>query len=110
MLRRGAHGLDSDSWSNVLPEIGRTTRVCAYDRAGLGASDPVPGVRDARDDVRDLERLLARGPIPPPYVLVGHSYGGFLARLFARAHPEQVAGVVFVDASGFDATRRQLAI
>lgn len=103
-------GLSSASWSNVLPEIGRTTRVCAYDRAGLGASDAVPGVRDASDDVRDLERLLARGPIPPPYVLVGHSYGGFLARLFARAHPEQVAGVAFVDASGYDATRRQLAI
>jgi pimeloyl-ACP methyl ester carboxylesterase len=103
-------GLSSDSWTGVLPEIGRTTRVCAYDRAGLGASDPVPGVRDASDDVRDLERLLARGPIPSPYVLVGHSYGGFLVRLFARAHPEQVAGVVFVDASGYDATRRQLAI
>jgi pimeloyl-ACP methyl ester carboxylesterase len=94
----------------VLPEIGRTTRVCAYDRAGLGASDAVPGVRDASDDVRDLERVLARGRIAPPYVLVGHSYGGFIARLFARAHSEQVAGVVFVDASGYDATRRQLAI
>ena len=94
----------------MLPEIGRTTRVCAYDRAGLGASDAVPGVRDASDDVRDLERVLARGRIAPPYVLVGHSYGGFIARLFARAHSEQVAGVVFVDASGYDATRRQLAI
>ena len=103
-------GLSSASWSGVLPEIGRTTRVCAYDRAGLAASDAVPGVRDASNDVRDLERLLARGPIAPPYVLVGHSYGGFLARLFARAHPEQVAGVVFVDAPGYDATRRQLAI
>ena len=103
-------GRGSDSWSNVLPEIGRATRVCAYDRAGLGASDAVPGVRDASDDVRDLERLLARGPIPPPDLLVCHSYGGFVARLFARAHPEQVAGVVFVDAVRVDATRRQLAI
>ncbi len=103
-------GLDSAGWSNVLPEVGRTTRVCAYDRAGLGASDAVPGVHDASHDVRDLERLLDRGRIAPPYVLVGHSYGGFLARLFARAHSEQVAGVVFVDASGYDATRRQLAI
>ena len=70
----------------------------------------MPGVHDAGDEILDLERLLARGRIEPPYVLVGHSYGGFLARLFARAHPEQVAGVAFVDASGYDATRRLLAI
>jgi pimeloyl-ACP methyl ester carboxylesterase len=109
VLEAGLGG-DSAVWSKVLSEVGRTTRVCAYDRAGLGASDAVAGVHDASGDVRDLERLLTRGRIAPPYVLVGHSYGGFLARLFARAHSEQVAGVVFVDASGYDATRRQLAI
>ena len=103
-------GLAALSWTTVQLGLGKTTRTCAYDRAGLGASDAVPGVHDASDDVRDLERLLARGRITPPYVLVGHSYGGFMARLFARAHSEQVAGVAFVDASGYDATRRQLAI
>jgi pimeloyl-ACP methyl ester carboxylesterase len=84
VLEAGLGG-DSAVWSKVLPEIGRTTRVYAYDRAGLGASDAVSGVHDASDDVRDLERLLAHGRIAPPYVLVGHSYGGFIARLFARA-------------------------
>ena len=74
------------------------------------ASDAIAGVHDARDEISDLERLLDRARIKPPYVLVGHSYGGLLARLFARAHPDQVAGVVFVDAMGRDATRRQLAI
>jgi len=67
-------------------------------------------VHDAGDEIGDLERLFDRARIEPPYVLVGHSYGGLLARLFARAHPEEVAGVVFVDAMGREATRRQLAI
>ena len=73
-------------------------------------SDAVAGVHDARSEVSDLEQLLGRAGLEPPYVLVGHSYGGLLARLFASAHPDQVAGVVFVDAMGRDATRRQLAI
>jgi pimeloyl-ACP methyl ester carboxylesterase len=103
-------GLNSRSWTTVQLELGQTTRTCAYDRAGMGDSDAMPGVHDAGDEIRDLEQLLGRGRIAPPYVLVGHSYGGSLARVFARAHPDQVAGVVFVDASGFDATRRQLAI
>ncbi|MEO8687229.1 MAG: alpha/beta fold hydrolase [Solirubrobacteraceae bacterium] len=110
VLLEAGLGLDSRSWTTVQLELGRTTRTCAYDRAGLGDSDPMPGVHDAGDEIRDLERLLDRGRIEPPYVLVGHSYGGLLARLFARAHPDQVAGVVFVDAMGRDATRRQLAI
>ena len=109
VLEAGLGG-NSDSWSGVLPQLGRTTRTCAYDRAGLSASDAIAGVHDARDEISDLERLLDRARIKPPYVLVGHSYGGLLARLFARAHPDQVAGVVFVDAMGRDATRRQLAI
>ena len=68
------------------------------------------GVHDARDEIADLQRLLGAAGIRPPYVLVGHSYGGMLARLFAREHPEETAGVVLVDARGSDATRRQLAI
>jgi pimeloyl-ACP methyl ester carboxylesterase len=102
-------GGSSDHWTGVLPELGRTTRTCAYDRAGLGASDPIPGVHDAGDEIADLARLLDRGRIQPPYVLVGHSYGGLLARLFARAHPDRTAGVVLVDAVGRDWVRRGLA-
>jgi pimeloyl-ACP methyl ester carboxylesterase len=102
-------GGTSDNWTTVLPELTRTTRTCAYDRAGLGASDAIPGVHDAGDETRDLERLLDRARIPPPYVLVGHSYGGLLARLFARAQPERTGGLVLVDALGRDAWRRELA-
>ena len=110
VLLEAGFGGSSQDWADVLPELGRTTRTCAYDRAGLGASDAIPGVHDAGDEIKDLKRLLDRARIEPPYVLVGHSYGGLLARQFARAHPDQVAGVVFVDAMGRDATRRQLAI
>ena len=69
----------------------------------------MPGVHDAGDEIRDLERLLDRGRIEPPYVLVGHSYGGLLARLFAHAHPDETGGVVLVDAEGRDMWRRVLA-
>jgi pimeloyl-ACP methyl ester carboxylesterase len=98
------------NWRDVQPQLGRTTRTCAYDRAGLGNSPPVPGVHDAQDEINDLQRLLGAAHIVPPYVLVGHSYGGILARLFASQHPDEAAGVVLVDARGRDATRRQLAL
>jgi pimeloyl-ACP methyl ester carboxylesterase len=105
-------GFDADtfSWRDVQPQLGRTTRTCAYDRAGVGASVARPGVHDARDEIDDLHRLLDHAHIDPPYVLVGQSYGGLLVRLFARAHPEETAGVVLVDAKGRDQTRRELAI
>lgn len=103
-------GGDTSNWQEVQPPLGRTTRTCAYDRAGLGNSVAPRGVRDARDEISDLERLLVSAHIDPPYVLVGHSYGGLLARLFARAHPKETGGVVLVDAMVRDQTRRQLAI
>jgi pimeloyl-ACP methyl ester carboxylesterase len=103
-------GGSSRNWNRVLPALGGTTRTCAYDRAGLGDSDAMPGVHDAGDEIEDLERLLERAKIGPPYVLVGHSYGGLLIRLFARAHREETAGMVLVDALGLDSTRRQLAV
>jgi pimeloyl-ACP methyl ester carboxylesterase len=103
-------GGDSTDWAGVVDALGRTTRTCSYDRAGLGSSLAAPGIHDAGDEIADLAQLLDRAAVPPPYVLVGHSYGGLLARLFAKAHPDSTAGVVLVDALGRDATRRQLAI
>jgi pimeloyl-ACP methyl ester carboxylesterase len=102
-------GAASDAWRDVQPQLGRVTRTCAYDRAGLGNSLALPGVHDAADEINDLHRLLDRAAIAPPYVLAGHSYGGLPARLFVRAHPDQIAGVVLADAMGRDQTRRQLA-
>src|SRR3954454_10948857 len=58
VLLEAGFGGTSDNWRQVLPELGRTTRTCAYDRAGLGASDAIPGVHDAGDEIRDLQRLL----------------------------------------------------
>jgi pimeloyl-ACP methyl ester carboxylesterase len=109
VLEAGAGG-DSSNWRDVQPQLGRTTRTCAYDRAGVGNSVAPPGVRDARDEITDLRQLLARARIDPPYVLVGHSYGGVLARAFTQLHPTETAGLVLIDTMGRDGRRRQLAI
>jgi pimeloyl-ACP methyl ester carboxylesterase len=105
----GGRSLFLDCLGSGSPS-GRTTRTCSYDRAGNGSSVGRPGVRDARDDIDDLQRLLNGAHLEPPYVLVGHSYGGLLVRLFAHEHPQETAGVVLVDAKGRDQTRRELAI
>jgi hypothetical protein len=84
-------GADTSVWREVQPEVGRTARTCAYDRAGVRNVAP-PGVRDARDEIADLRRLLGRARIDPPYVLVGHSYGGVLARVFAHLRPRRRQG------------------
>jgi pimeloyl-ACP methyl ester carboxylesterase len=109
LLEAGFPG-DSTVWGDIQPQLGETTRACAYDRAGLGRSSPIPGVHDAGDEIADLRRLLHVAHLQPPFVLVGHSYGGMLVRLFAARYPSETAGVVLVDARGRDATRRQLAI
>jgi pimeloyl-ACP methyl ester carboxylesterase len=92
----------SASWSSVQPEIARVTHVCAYDRAGLGRSAAAsPGHRTAITQVEELHRLLEAAGIPPPYVVIGHSWGGLLAKLFAHAYPRDTAGAVLVDATTF---------
>jgi pimeloyl-ACP methyl ester carboxylesterase len=92
----------SATWRWVQPQLARQTRVCAYDRAGLGRSAPPPrGRRTPRTQVRDLRLLLAAAKIQGPYVVVGHSWGGLLARLFAYGYPAQTAGVVLLDATTF---------
>jgi pimeloyl-ACP methyl ester carboxylesterase len=102
-------GANTFSWRDVQAQLGRTTRTCAYDRAGIGNSVARPGVHDARADLADLQALLRAAHLDPPYVLVGHSYGGLLARLSAQEHRQQTAGVVLVDAKGRDQLRRELA-
>jgi pimeloyl-ACP methyl ester carboxylesterase len=109
VLLEAGSGASSSVWTPVLPELERRTRTCAYDRAGLGESDAMPGTHDAGDEISDLEHLLDRAGIKPPYVLVGHSYGGLLVRLFAHAHRSETGGVVLVDAIGRDWWRRGLA-
>jgi pimeloyl-ACP methyl ester carboxylesterase len=87
-----------ESWIDVQPRIAQFTRVCSYDRAGNGLSPVVPGVRTASDQADDLARLVAQLG-EKRVVIVGHSWGGLVDRLFASSHADSVAGVVLVDAS-----------
>ena len=91
----GAFSLD---WGAVQPEIATTTRVCAYDRAGLGWSEPGPRPRSPQQFADELHTLLTNAGVEGPYVLVAHSISGKTARLFASQHANQVAGMVLVDA------------
>lgn len=91
-------GQTSLDWSLVQPEIGRSTRVCAYDRAGMAWSDPSPHPRTPAIIAEELHALLANADIAGPYVLVAHSLSGKYARLFAMRYPNEVAGLVLVDA------------
>jgi pimeloyl-ACP methyl ester carboxylesterase len=89
----------SSLWGWAQPNVAGTTRVCAYDRAGVGWSEPASAPRDAWQIARELHTLLGNAGIIGPYVLVGHSYGGLYVRVYAAAYPDEVAGVVLVDAS-----------
>jgi pimeloyl-ACP methyl ester carboxylesterase len=97
VLDAGLGGSSLD-WSLVQPSLGSTTRVCAYDRAGMGWSDAGPQPRTPRQIADEVQALLTNAGIAGPYVLVGHSLAGKNVRLFALMHPEQVAGMVLVDA------------
>lgn len=98
VLEHGAFGCAAD-WAVVQERLAaQGLRSVAYDRAGLGHSDPGPAPRDGRAIVADLAALLRRLDEPGPYVLVGHSMGGLMVRLFALTHPDKVVGVVLVDA------------
>jgi pimeloyl-ACP methyl ester carboxylesterase len=85
------------SWSELLHSLAGSFRVVSYDRAGLGWSDIGPMPRTANRIVDELHTLLQRAAIPPPYVLVGHSFGGLTMPLFAARFPDEVAGMVLVD-------------
>jgi len=89
----------SADWSKVQPQVGATTRACAYDRAGIGWSDNGEQPRDSRQIAQELHTLLANAGISGPFVLVGQSFGGLYVRMFADLYPDEAAGMVLVDAS-----------
>lgn len=89
----------SSHWAAVQKLLKSDTRVCSYDRAGYGWSDPGPRPRDSSRIVDELHSLLGKASIAPPYIMVGHSFGGLNVRLYASTFPTEVQGIVLVDAS-----------
>jgi pimeloyl-ACP methyl ester carboxylesterase len=98
VLDAGSGGM-SAQWVRVQREVSGTTRVCAYDRAGMGWSEMGPVPRDARQITGELHTLLGKAGIKGPYVLVGHSFGGMYMQTYAARYPDEVAGVALVDSS-----------
>ena len=87
------------TWGGVQPVLSSTTRVCSYDRAGFGWSDPLPTPRDADHVAAELHELLLQAKVTGPIVLMGHSIGGMYERDYATRYPADIVGIVFEDSS-----------
>jgi pimeloyl-ACP methyl ester carboxylesterase len=98
ILEAGAFSFSSE-WYWVQQQMSETNRVCSYDRAANGWSEPVTGLRDGVTLMRELHSLLAAADIPGPYVLAGHSLGGPLIRIYTQQYPNEVLGLVLVDSA-----------
>jgi pimeloyl-ACP methyl ester carboxylesterase len=105
VLETGARAM-SALWGHVQPQVAVRTRVCSYDRAGLGWSEPGPEPRDGLHIVSELRSLLGNAGETPPYVLVGHSFGGLLVRVYTDQYPEDVVGLLLLDSSHPDQVAR----
>ena len=86
-------------WRAIQAAVADDLRVCIYDRAGYGWSERGPEPRTVDRIARELDRMLAAAGERPPFILVGHSFGGYVVRYYASQRPESIAGLVFVDAS-----------
>ena len=98
VLEPGA-GMSSSTMGWIAPAVARDTRVCVYDRAGRGWSDPTDTTQDATQIATDLHTLLQRANEPGPYVLAGHSFGGLYALTYAAQYPTEVAGMALIDST-----------
>ncbi|MGM0791417.1 MAG: alpha/beta fold hydrolase [Bacillota bacterium] len=102
------YGDHSKAWDPVMEELSTLTRVFTYDRAGLGKSGRSPSSRTSREMVKELKQLLTEAGIAPPYLLVGHSFGGGNMRMYATEYPDEVCGLVLVDSTPEDYRERFL--
>ena len=109
ILEAGADTSGSPLWEPIQQQVAQVTRVCSYDRAGIMWSDPGPAPRDGDAIATDLHAALTAAGVPGPYVMAGASMGGAYVATFARMYPDDVAGIVFVDASHPDQTARLVA-
>lgn len=90
-------GEDLSTWQKVQPAVAKFSGTFAYDRAGLGKSEPSPHPKSVEAMTSELHALLRAAKIEPPYILVGHSLGGAIIQLYAHTYPAEIAGLVFVD-------------
>jgi pimeloyl-ACP methyl ester carboxylesterase len=95
-----------DVWAKVIPEVSTFATALAYNRAGYGASSRSDSIRDGAHIVAELRALLQHSGLRPPYILVGHSLGGTYLELYARLHPDEVAGLVLVESRAASMTRQ----
>ncbi|MGD7023651.1 alpha/beta fold hydrolase [Rossellomorea vietnamensis] len=102
------YGDFSKAWDSVIEDISILSNVLVYDRAGLGKSETSSNPRTSREMVKELKELLDMAKIPPPYVLVGHSFGGVNLRMFATEFQNEVCGLVLVDSTPEDYRERFL--
>ena len=102
-------GSPIDAWFSVPSAIAAMTRTVVYERAGIGGSEPGPEPRSVKQIVAELHALLAKLEVPPPYVLVGHSWGGPIIHSFAATYPKEIAGLVYEDPSDFTQTEADIS-
>lgn len=105
ILDSGAGGFSLE-WVTIQRAIAPVTRVCSWDRAGYAWSDMGPLPRTSKRIVKELKTLLERAGVPGPYILAGHSFGGFTAQYFARRYPQDTAGLLLIDSSHPEQVKR----
>ena len=99
VIFEGGFGTGIASWSTVQRDVAAFAQTVSYDRAGIGQSDPGPKPRSAKQIAAELHTALEKAGVKPPYVMVGHSFGGIYVRVFADMYPKEVVGLVLIDPS-----------
>ncbi|MBN8207924.1 alpha/beta hydrolase [Bacillus sp. NTK071] len=108
IVMEAGYGDYSKGWNSIVSEVASLTEVLVYDRAGLGKSESSSNPRTSLEMVKELKELLNKLTITPPYLLVGHSFGGVNARLYASTYPDDVSGLILVDSTPADYRERFL--